>query len=88
MGKFKWSVVQAVPHDDYTIDILFYDGSRGIYDAKHLLDWPVFKPLKDKALFMQAHASNGTVVWNDGIDIAPETLYEESNRTNRASAAC
>lgn len=77
MGKFEWSVVSVVPHEDYTIDIEFYDGKRGVYDARHLLGWPVFRPLSDKAFFMKAHASHGTVVWSDDIDIAPEALYRE-----------
>lgn len=80
MGKFKWSVVRAVLRDDYKIEIEFHDGTCGVYDASHLLDWPVFEPLKNKALFMRAHADRGTVVWNDELDVASETLYEECAR--------
>lgn len=77
MGKFEWSVVAVVPHEDYTIDVEFHDGKRGRFDVGHLLQWPVFKPLCDKGLFMTARAERGTVVWGEDIDIAPETLYTE-----------
>lgn len=77
MGKFKWSVVRATPRDDYTIELKFHDGTEGVYDASPLLEWPVFEPLKNKPFFLRAHADHGTVVWNDDLDIAPETLYEE-----------
>lgn len=77
MGKFEWSVVSVVPHEDYTIDVEFHDGKRGRFDVSYLLQWPVFEPLKNKELFMAARASHGTVVWNEDIDIAPETLYRD-----------
>lgn len=83
MGRFEWSVVSVVPHENYTIDVEFYDGKRGIFDVGHLLQWPVFKPLQNKALFMTARAARGTVVWGEDIDIAPETLYRECVPLNR-----
>lgn len=78
MGKFEWSVVAVAPHDDYTLDVEFYDGRRGRFDASYLLQWPVFQPLQDREFFMTAHAAHGTVAWGEDIDIAPETLYEKS----------
>lgn len=74
----KWSVIEAIPHKDYTITIKFQDGSVRLYDAKPLLEKNIFERLKNPGFFIQAKVECGTVVWNDDIDIAPEHLYEAS----------
>lgn len=73
-----WSVISAVPHEDYTIDLEFADGKQGVYDATPLLEWPIFAPLKNMDFFLQAHVEYGSVAWSDKLDIAPESLYEKS----------
>ena len=44
--------------------------------ALPLLDKPLFSKLKSLPFFLHAKAEDGTVVWPDDIDIAPEHLYE------------
>ena len=78
MSTPKWVVTEAFPHDDYTIELSFADGSQRIFDARGLLSEPFFALLNSLPFFMKAHADCGTVVWNDEIDIAPEHLYENS----------
>ena len=76
MGKFNWSVVSVTPLDGHVLELEFHDGTRGTYDARQLLEWPVYEKLRDKAFFSRCRAEHGTVVWDDDIDIAPERLYE------------
>ena len=73
-----WSVLEATPHKDYTITLKFNDGTTRLYDAKPLLEIPLYEKLKNPGFFIQAKADCGTVIWNDDIDIAPEHLYETS----------
>ena len=42
---------------------------------KPYLHYPAFSPLTENGLFMRAHVANGTVVWNEEIDLSPDTLY-------------
>ena len=63
---------------DYKLNIIFNNGEQGIYDCTHLLDFGVFKELKDEHYFKQARAWDGTVVWPHEQDICPDTLYLDS----------
>ena len=73
-----WVVVSVVARPDYTLELSFADGKRGVYDARPLLAKRVYEPLKNVGFFMQARVDGHSVIWNDAIDIAPELLYEQA----------
>ncbi len=68
--------VEALP--DYRLALRFANGEQKTFEMKPYLDYPVYQPLRDKAVFAKASIDYGTVVWSKDIDIAPETLYLES----------
>lgn len=76
MNTPVWVVKGVQPHRDYTLSITFASGEQKLYNARPLLEKPIYSPLKNLAFFLEAKAECGTVVWNDDIDIAPEHLYE------------
>ncbi|MDO4280800.1 MAG: DUF2442 domain-containing protein [Peptococcaceae bacterium] len=76
-GTPNWSVTAVEPHEDYTLTVTFVTGEKKRYDVRPLLKYPAFAPLKNLDLFMQAHVECATVVWNDDLDIAPESLYDK-----------
>jgi hypothetical protein len=69
-------VKSVVARDDYKLEIEFHNGEIGIYDCAPLLDFGVFRELRDVNYFKQARAQGGTVVWPNEQDICPDTLYE------------
>jgi len=64
---------------DFTIWVKFEDGSQGEIDLSGELYGPVFEPLKEVAFFRQVRVDPelGTIVWPNGADLAPESLYEK-----------
>ena len=67
------------PLENYKLLVLFNNNEKRVFDFKPYLDYPCYKPLNDEDVFKMVYVDCGTTVWNDGeIDIAPETLYEES----------
>ena len=63
--------------DDYKLILTFEDGSVRIFDMKPLLRNGVFKELKDEKLFKTVKVSFDSIEWANGIDVDPETLYED-----------
>jgi hypothetical protein len=64
----------------------FTNGENGIYDCLPILDFGVFKELKDLNYFNQAQVLDGTVVWPHDQDICPDTLYLDSIKSTVKSA--
>jgi len=71
---------------DYQLEITFTNGEVGTYDCRPLLDFGVFKELKDEAYFRQVQVVNGTVAWPHEQDICPDTLYVDSLKTETTTA--
>jgi len=71
---------------NYKLKIQFSNGEERIYDCSRLLDFGVFKELKDVNYFKQAKACDGTVVWPHEQDICPDTLYLDSIRNAEQGA--
>jgi hypothetical protein len=65
---------------DHVLRLLFTDGTAGDVDFS-VEQWTgVLAPLNDPAYFAQVTVDTeaGTVVWPNGIDLAPEPLYEQA----------
>ena len=70
-------VTEVTPLDGYRLHVTFDDGNSGTFDMTPWLGFPVFEPLRDESMFRRARIDYGTVVWDDGIDIAPERLWTD-----------
>lgn len=73
-------VKNVIPISNYKLVIQFNNGEEGVYDCSYLLDFGVFKELKDTSYFNQVKVLDGTVVWPHEQDICPDTLYLESTK--------
>lgn len=71
------SVKEVFPSDDYTLTIVFQNNESGILDIKPMLDFGVFKQLKELEVFRQVRVSFDTIEWDCGVDLDPEFVYEK-----------
>ena len=72
----------------HQLRLTFEDGTVGDV-AFEQREWRgVFEPLADQAFFAQVRVDPelGTIVWPNGVDMAPEPLYAEARR-NRETAS-
>lgn len=70
------AVVRAKHVKDYVVDFTFNDGTRKHVDISQWFKGPVFKPLRDKSYFKKFFVEATTIAWPNGVDIAPEALYD------------
>jgi Protein of unknown function (DUF2442) len=73
-------VVGAAVVGDHVLRLLFSDGTVGDIDFSAERWTGVLAPLNDPAYFAEGTVDPeaGTVAWPDGIDLAPEPLYEQA----------
>ena len=68
---------------DYRLRLTFEDGTVGDVDFTGREWRGVFEPLRDPAFFARVEVDSeaGTITWPDGLDMAPEPLYDEARAT-------
>ena len=89
-GRKEITSVRANP--DFTLTLTFDNGEKRLYDCKSFLeDGTVFEPLRSYDNFKRAYLDSehrvawdidpdldSNVVWNNKIDLCPDTCYIES----------
>jgi hypothetical protein len=76
-----WDVVEVVPAENRTLVVKFADGLSGTIRLDPAYCTGVFGALLDDKLLEQAYVRNGGVTWSNGLDLAPETMYEEISQS-------
>ncbi|GHU30425.1 hypothetical protein FACS1894172_03690 [Spirochaetia bacterium] len=82
-------VVKAELMDTYKVFVEFNDGINGIIDFKEKLSndhRQIIKDLLDLDKFKTVKVDLDTLCWDNGVDFAPEYLYEIINK-NREKVA-
>ena len=73
-------VVRAELKDEYKVFVEFNDGINGIIDFKEKLTndhRQIIKDLLDLNNFRTVKVAMDTLCWDNGVDFAPEYLYEK-----------
>ncbi len=83
--NFLPCVVDAEYRGGFRIRLTFNDLTEWTVDFRPWLEGPVFESLKNLEQFRQFFLDGGTIVWPNGADIAPETLYEAANFKRKRS---
>ena len=73
-----FDIINAKYIKDYKIEFFFADNSSGILDfSDYKKKSGLFEALQDVTYFKHFKFDNdlGTIVWENGLDIAPDTIY-------------
>lgn len=71
-------IISVKAHDDYTLELVFENDAKRLFDMNPFLDRKPFDRLRNSPIFFKASIHYGTVTWPGNIDIAPETLWARS----------
>lgn len=86
------TIVKVVANNDYTLTLTFDNGEVRIYDAKHLFtENSVFNKIKNRHDFKRVYLDDShcvswdidpnvdsNVVWNNKLDLCPDSCYVDS----------
>lgn len=79
-------IVQAIPLEDYTIQIKSSSGVTGIFDVKPYLKGGAFKELKNKARFNLVRPAYYGVAWPGGQDFSSDTIIWDMQHSHTKTA--
>lgn len=65
--------------ENYELLVTFDNKEQRIFDVKPYLDFTQFKSLKDYRQFKKVKISGLSIEWENGTDICPNELYNNSN---------
>lgn len=71
-------IISAKAISDRILLVKFTDGEMRKYDITHLLEKPMFAPLRNPGFFKNFRIETGGygLVWNDAIDISEYELWQ------------
>ena len=83
-----WTVVEARAVSNRVLAVRFVDGTHGTVDLTRLIESDnagVFESLRDQRVFDAVTIDYGAVSWPNGLDLAPDAMYDEIKATGHWS---
>jgi hypothetical protein len=75
-------VTNVKPSDNYTLNVWFSNGEKGIFDVKPYLDKGIFRELRNIPVFNSVHTDGLSVEWDNEAALSPNTVYLNSIKCN------
>jgi hypothetical protein len=69
------AIKEVVAGDDYILSVVFENGECGQLDMKPMLDFGVFRRIREYESFRRVRVAFDTVEWDCGVDLDPEYVY-------------
>lgn len=77
--KYLPEVIKAKHINGFVIATYFNDGTEKFIDVSQWFKGPVFNSLKNPMFFPKFFIDGGTLAWPNGVDIAPEALFQATD---------
>lgn len=75
MGTLSMKLKEVKYVSDYSIEVVFDDGVKGIIHLNDLVEKGIFKVLQDKKRFAQVYATPSAIAWSDQLEIDALKIY-------------
>ncbi len=66
--------------NNYELEILFENGEKRKFDVKPYFKFKQFEELRDNQKFQRVKIAGLSIEWENGADICPDELYNNSER--------
>jgi hypothetical protein len=70
-----YSIVEAIPLEDFMLIIKFIDGTQKKLDIKPFIKQGVSAALSDIEYFKNVQVKDGFITWDNEFDFCPNFLY-------------
>jgi hypothetical protein len=70
--------IDVKPLNDYMLEVKFDNEEIRIFDVKPYFKFTIFKQLKEEDKFKKVKISGLSIEWENGADICPNELYNNS----------
>lgn len=74
--------IDVKPLKNYQIELKFDNGEIKILDVKPYFKFKIFRELKEENKFATVRISGLSIEWENGADICPDELYNNSITKN------
>lgn len=68
--------------EDYKLEITFDNQEKRIFDVTPYFKFNIFQELKEYKKFKKVKVAGLSIEWENGADICPDELYENSKKIN------
>jgi len=75
--------IDVKPLSDYKLEITFDNQEKKIFDIAPYFKFKIFQELKEKDNFKKVKVKGLSIEWENGADICPDELYENSILVNK-----
>ena len=76
-------VIKVKPAGDFKLKLTFSNEEIKVFNMRPYLNTGRFTELKNEAMFASVVCSLGSIQWKNGLDLCPDTLYEDSVTYNK-----
>jgi hypothetical protein len=78
------AICEVTANRDFSLNIVLETGERRLLDMKPYLDFGVFNKIRDFERFKRVKVAFDTIEWDDGVDLDPEFIYDNSTPIKNA----